>query len=462
MKILLIRPNHTGMKAVSYISFPMSLLYVGSHRKDAVRILDLQMIDVAPDWSTIEEHTKRWNPDVYGINALGIHYKHVKQLAEVLKKQWDAPIVVGGPLGTYSHQIVLEKTKVDYCVVGEGERVDFSALNGSRVIQGPDANIADFIPDYSLVDIERYAQPLMGNIYLPMRHLKVPLRKARQMEIISGRGCPYNCGYCSRPFKKRIKFRSVETVKEEVSWLKRKHDIKIFTILDEMTIMKMHEERSMLLMEALQELDINWICNVRVDQINRRLLRKAKQAGCLTMFAGIESGSDLILKNMNKGVTAKQNEEAIRMSFEEDVPLITPAILGYPGETQETIDETVGMFKRVGHPGLKVRFLGLLPGSPVYEQYRHKIEDEEKHLESLGEGGMFEVRINLSDMTDEDLKAALPETLKRLWRNYLWYLAKHPWRLIKSLRYRDFFNPVYFWWDQWKRPTDYSKASKGK
>ena len=478
-RILLIRPNHTQDKKNNYATFPSGLAYVASvliKRDYTVNITDLTLEDV--NYDNLAERVKRFNPDIIGISAMSFEYAQVRKLSSYLKKIIPCKIILGGPI-VFNYDLILRKIDVDICVIGEGELTivdlleNLSSLaevksiayrdNGQIIRTAPRELIRDLdaipFPAYELFDMDKYSRLLIKDAYISHKYL--PKKKVhRKMSLEASRGCPFACDFCSKLFR-TTRRRSADRVIEEIRYLKERYDIDVFGFYDELFFS--NKDAVYEFCQKIRPLEVGWHAMFRVDTVDRESLEMLKKSGCLEITFGVESGSDKILKNMNKKTTSSQIEETLKNALE--IGLLTDAsfILGYLGEDKDSVQDTIDLLKRVGYPGIRFRYITAYPGSLLYDRCIENglIENEEAYLESLGDGtGPYRCRINFTKFTDEELTALLPETTTKILRNYLIYLLKHPNYLFKYLTRKDFMNPVYYYYNRWFHPTNYDKASK--
>jgi radical SAM superfamily enzyme YgiQ (UPF0313 family) len=461
------------------VTFPSGLAYIAAVLKNkgyTVSVIDLTLEDV--NYDNLADRIRKFSPDIIGISALSYEYIQVKKLSSFLKETISCKIVLGGYI-IQSYEIVLKNTGVDICVVGEGELTivdlleNLSSLDKVRGIAYKDKEkvvlntgrepIKDLdsipFPAYELFDIDKYSEYLMNNIYTSQKFLPKKERH-RKMTLEGSRGCPFACDFCSKIYRTSRR-RSVSKVIEEIKYLKEQYDIDIFGFQDELFFFNKEEVYEFC--QKIKELGVSWYAMLRVDTVDRERLKMFIDSGCLTVGFGVESGSEKILKNMNKGIIPLQIEKILKEALKIGMPLEISFILGYPGENRETIEDTINLLKRVGYPGTKFRYITPYPGSALYNRSIKdgRIANEEKYLESLGDGtGPYRFRINFTDFTDNELTDLLPETAKKIMRNYLIYLLKHPKYLFRYLMYKDFMNPVYYYYNRWFHPTNYDKAAR--
>lgn len=480
-RVLLIRPNHTQDKKDTYVTFPLGLAYIGAvllKNGCKVQVIDLTLEDV--NYDNLAERVKGFNPDIIGISALSFEYAQVRKLSSYLKKIIPCKIILGGTI-VFNYDLILRKIDVDICVIGEGELTivdlleNLSSLaevksiayrdNGQIIRTAPRELIRDLdaipFPAYELFDMDKYSKLLMNDAYISHKYL--PKKKVhRKMSLEASRGCPFACDFCSNLFR-TIRRRSADGVIEEIRYLKERYDIDIFGFYDELFFS--NKDAVYEFCQKIRPLEVGWHALFRVDTVDRESLEMLKKSGCLEITFGVESGSEKILKNMNKKVSPAQVENTLRDALEVGLPVDMSLILGYPGEDKDSVHDTIDLLKRIGYPGIRFRYITPYPGSPLYNRCIENglIENEEAYLESLGDGtGPYRFRINFTKFTDEELTALLPRTTKRILRNYLIYLLKHPGCLCRYLTRKDVMNPVYYYYNRWFHPTNYDKAAKRK
>lgn len=475
--ILLIRPNSTGDKKDTYITFPLGIGYIAAvlqKEQYNVSVIDLTIEDV--NYEELKNRIKALCPDIIGISALSYSYAQVKKLAAYLKSFLSCKIILGGHLADHSCEMVLNKTAVDICVIGEGEETIVDLLKninkldavdgiaykkyGEVITTYPRVPIMDLdtipFPAYELFDIEQYIK--LDDVYLSKKHIKKGVHKKMSME--AGRGCPFNCHFCSKIFTK-VRKRSVDHLISEIKFLQEKYGIDTFWFQDELLFS--NKKYIFEFCDKIKEMEIGWYGNARINTVDEEIIKKAKENKCLEVAYGVESGSSTILKNMNKKITPTQIVKTLTDSIKIGLPFDMGMILGYPGENNQTILETVNLFKKIGYPVLRFRYITPYPGSELYDMCIKDglIKNEEEYLISLGDGtGPYRFRINFTDFPDQRLRELLKETTDKTFKNYIIYLLKHPHKLIYRIFQRDLMNPLYVLYNRVKNPTNYDKARK--
>jgi radical SAM superfamily enzyme YgiQ (UPF0313 family) len=191
--------------------------------------------------------------------------------------------------------------------------------------------------------------------------------------IITSRGCPYSCIYCTahQYYGKKLRLRSAENVVDEMAECLEKHHIRNFTMWSDT-----FNQSKKFVMEVCEEIKkrgmeqkIRWMANSRVDHVDAEVLAEMRSSGCIGVSYGVESGVDEILKNMKKGADAQQAREAVRLTKAAGIEVLTHIIFGLPGETRETINKTIRYVKEM---------------DPDYAQFYCAIPFPKTELEELG------------------------------------------------------------------------------
>lgn len=456
MKIGLIHVFYSYDKEKNMRPFPFGIGYIAGYimqKGHRVEILDLNATYLKKQ--EIISALKKMSCDIFGISSLSGGYTYTKNLIEIIKQYLGTPVIVGGPLGTHSSEIVLNNTKADICVIGLGEETTYNILQnlnnlksvpgifykdsmGNIIKNAPGTQSSlDKLPwpAYEIVPMENYiwcgASPDMDS----KRKFKKGMRIA---QMITGRGCPMGCNFCSKVIGRHFMLRSIDNLIEEIKYLIKTYNINGVSFRDELYLVD--KKRAYELASRLKSLGIIWMGQARVDKVDFELVKHMKKCGCTSLGFGIESGSPKMLKLMNKGQTVEQIERAVKICQKLDMDMKVQLIMGYPGEDSETISETIGLFKRLGHPGRRFHLVTPLPGSTLYEDVvsRGIIKDEEQYLHALSkrDSGFSKglPLVNLTQFSDQELYRLKLDTERIIEQNYRVYLHKHPLIMFKYLR----------------------------
>ncbi len=454
MNIVLINPRFgpVGDEApISSAVFPYGLAHVAQALIDVgnhVKIYDPFADE--PDTQSVEADIVDFDADWIGITAMSTQYAQLEWLVELIrnKQQVKTPkIMLGGLLPTYSYQTVLEHLPVDVCVIGDGvitapkiigeqrenwkdiPGVAFKDSEGETICTGPGEFVEDLdslpTPPYDLFNMDRYCR---GRLWIDDPTIKERYRAGVEapkkiMTVLSAWGCPYKCKFCSRSTD-RARMKSVSALIKEIEHLKENYAIEAVHFVDELLFI--NKKRGLELAEAIAPLDLLWDAQARVNTIDAELCAAVKNSGCTALGLGIESGSDKILQAMNKkGASRKKNIDAVQAAEGAGLLVRLQLIMGYPGETPETLRETVSLFKEIHHPGRRFALILPLPGSELYDKCREegRIQDEHEYLLTICRGyGGEDFFMNFMNMPDQDVLALKRSAEKTMERNYLLHL----------------------------------------
>jgi radical SAM superfamily enzyme YgiQ (UPF0313 family) len=441
MNVLLIQPPHKGR---SPSLFPIGIGYVAKSLMDIgckVDILDIHAEGIDKD--EVCKRIAKLKTDLVGINAFSTQYKYIRWLAPEIKRCTKVPIVLGGPLATHNSELVLKNTDVDICVVGEGDITikDLVKEEDLHRVKGicfkEDGQVINNPPREEIVDLDG-----IGLIPYEIFHMDVYFRyirlwggnAKRVINLITSRGCPYNCNFCSRTFQ-GVRYRSINNVVSEIKVLKGKYNIEGILFNDELVIAC--KKRAYELCEEMMKIGVQWGCQGRANLVDPKLLKTMKKAGCVYVGYGIESGSQKVLNNMNKKVTVEQDKKAIIDTLKAGMVPVAQMIFGYPGEDVRTVQETIDFYNEVHYspptPEYKPAELNLitpLPGSSLYDYciQSGKILDEEEYLLKIEKGydRGCPLLVNFTDFPDDELLRLKDETEEIIYTNYRKYLRRHP------------------------------------
>ncbi len=360
MNVLLISPpTISAVKSVvGTTGPPLGLAYLASMIREEhdVRIVD----SLAEDFSheDIEKIIKEYDPDVIGITSTTSMIPDAYAVAKMAKRiNENVKVIMGGPHVTFAPDKTFEECPyVDFIVRGEGEitfKELIDALEKNRDpsnILGLSINMGNKVknnpPRPLIKDVDTIPMPSYD--LLPME--KYQADGVRFGTVITSRGCPFNCAFCSSSlqFGKRWRGHSDSRVIEELRYLYEKYRIREIEFLDD--TFTLNRKRAMRIAKRLREegLDISWSGSSRVDIFTDELAQAMKKSGCHTIFFGIESGSQKTLDFIGKGITPEQSISAVKKAKKHGIRALGAFVIGFPEETKEDIEKTIKLSKKVG------------------------------------------------------------------------------------------------------------------
>lgn len=320
---------------------------------------DVNLIDsVINNYSNedVVDLLKKYKPDIIGVSFGTQNRFYAFDLIRLIKNNFpNTPIVAGGPHPTLTADDILKNIpEVDIVVRGEGELTTFDLVKTIDE-KGDLKNVLgiSFRAEDSRIIHNNNREPIqdLDSLPMPARDL-LPIDKYRQTiplsdkictSIISARGCPYNCVYCStaEQWGHRIRHRSADNIIKEIKHLMSNYKLDGVGFFDD--VFTMDKNRVIEFCKKLidSKLNISWWCEVRANTIDEEIISWMKRAGCVHISMAIESGSEKILKNIKKAITIEQALEATRIIKQAGIKLKIFFMHSLPGETYEDIKKTV-------------------------------------------------------------------------------------------------------------------------
>jgi magnesium-protoporphyrin IX monomethyl ester (oxidative) cyclase len=421
MKILLIKPPltlTTGFRGIAGFYPPIGLGYIASallfeghdvtildagiekwnkinDRYDGVKYLGMS-------WDDITERVKKENPDVVCISVLTVECINALLVAKAVKKaNPNIKVIAGGPHVCVRPEETLRDPNIDFVVIGEGEITVASLVdvlengrsllkhvkgiyykdNENNIIKNeprpPIQNLDLHFPAWYFMHMEKYFKAIT---YLQgSRSLK-----ERSVGIVTSRGCPFGCVFCSIKLVMGRNFRprSPENVIAEIEYLVNTHNVKHISFEDDN--LTFDKKRINLICDMLIEKGLNkkitWDTpnGVRADTLDEDLLIKMKKSGCIEIWVAPESGSQYVVDNLiGKHLDLQTVEDVVTICKNIGIKCWCFFVVGIPGETKEQIEETVQFAN-------KMRLLGAEPSCgvalPYYGTNLYKIAREKGYL----------------------------------------------------------------------------------
>jgi len=361
---------------------PLALTYIAGYLKKYD--IPVSVIDITPENISLEEFAeiiKKKNPKIVGIYAnVPLVMKAVKVAEAVKAVGKDIKVVVGGHQATALARESLEAFSCfDVMVIGEGEQTMLE-LVGELEKDLPDPHKINGIAfrenNKVVITPKRALISDLDSIPFPARELinfsnYRPATKAYYSNpfatMITSRGCPYHCVFCAYG-KGTCRLRSPQNVIEEIGGLVQKYKIKSILFYDDTLTFDKERLTEICGLIIKNKFNINWTCYSRVNAADFDLLRKMKEAGCRLISYGAESGSQRMLNIMKKGTTIEQIKKAVEFTKKAGIQTSASYVLGIPGETSESINETIEFAKRLNTTYAHFNMVTPWPGTELYEQ----------------------------------------------------------------------------------------------
>ncbi len=418
--------------------FPIGFAYIATAISNAgfdCEILDLDVLRLSDE--DLEVQIKNAEFSVVAMGCIVTGYKYIKKICELIKKYHDVPIIVGNSVATSIPHILLNKTKADIGVIGEGDITIIELLSALRdnnsiedvkgiyfkkngkVIFTEERDLIKSLDDipfinYGLFDMIVYIERFKLNIPEPYP-MEFDMIKA--LPINTARGCPFQCTFCFHVFRgKKYRHRSVENIVKEIEMLKEKYGLNYVQFADELSLFSKKQAEELADFFIKKKIKIFWTADCRAGFLKENdieLARKLKLAGCVSLGYSLESADETILKAMDKQIKITDFEIQTKILHEAGIIPVTSIVIGYPQETPETLQKTFDCCLKCNiYPS--TGYLLPQPGTPMYDLAIEMsiIKDEEEYLLKIGDRQDF--TINFTKMSQEVIESITKKNLMKI------------------------------------------------
>ena len=390
------------------LAMPMGSLYLSSYLKahndvGKIELLDFpRQFDKLTSYSSIDEFAKEETmryadskPDIIAISLLfSASHPFFDLVLKISKEIWPKALtVVGGLHATNCPKYLLKYESIDYVVLGEGEialskMVKQYASNEQISVRGvydksnikmsqpllladgaEDLDILP-LPDWELIDMEAYAKGGFRN--------NVAGFVAKSATIITTRGCPLKCTFCSAHtvHGRKVRYRSAEKVLEEIKLLNKRYGISIFTPADD--FFTANKQSTLKILRGMKHLDIpdiemQFTNGVNINSMDEEILDSMIDVGVRIITLALESGSEYVQKNIiKKNVNLRKAKELVLLCRRKGITTLCNVIFGFAGETKELMEETADYIRTLGSDWYAIIIAAPLIGTELYEQFLEK------------------------------------------------------------------------------------------
>ena len=334
-----------------------------------------------PIWQEIKNKIIAFAPDLVGITMLTANYAAARNIARIVKSiNENIKVVVGGAHPTLDPEGTLAVNEFDYVVRGEGEFALLELAGGSEMEQ-----IRGLSFRQGSLPVHNEKRPFIEDLdTLPFPERNSFLNDTNHLElgyVVTGRGCPFACAYCASPqlWQRTFRLRSVPNIMAELEYLKANHGSKMIHFADD-TFTASKSRTGELCQQIIdRKLDIQWVCDTRVDRLDEKLLSLMKKAGCIRIKIGVESGSDRMLKKIRKAFTTENVRKAVRLIKKCEIPLTVYLMTGFPGETDEDLKQTIAFARELDADYYSLSVLAPYYGTEIWkmaEESGRKLDKE--------------------------------------------------------------------------------------
>jgi anaerobic magnesium-protoporphyrin IX monomethyl ester cyclase len=386
-KILLICPSgvmgafsnsklNVAVPKIPYLSLAMiaSPLLAKGHE---VQLLDLSLC-LDPKKS-LASKLKKFNPNFVGITFTTTLFNEASEISAIIKScNKNITIIGGGAHASSLPEETLKHSDIDIIVIGEGESTFLDIISQKKLeqIEGIAFKKAGAItrnknrkllenlddlpfPAWEIFDIKKYHSP------------RLTAKKSPVGPLETSRGCVAGCTYCNKSvFERRFRAKSKDRVIKDIEH-NLKHGFKEIHIYDDCFSTNITRAKDICDEIIKRKLKFSWNLSngIRVDTIDEDLFRKMKKAGCYRVSFGVESGSQQILNNIKKGTNLSQLRTAFKLARKTGIETIGFFMIGLPGDTKETIKQTISFAKELKPDIPKIGITIPFPGTQLYHEW---------------------------------------------------------------------------------------------
>ena len=361
---------------------PLSLATLASFLRDRHDVIIIDAIAEGMDLAALLKALEARKPDfvIASISTPTIH-EDLRVLKQVRERS-GARIAIFGVHATYFSQELIQEPYIDYVLLNDPESaavqiasgveeglegVVYRNKNGQviRTPSGPGRAASFRIPAWDLVDLSKY---------------KIPIKGKKYVLVITARSCPFNCSFCVVPYYsgRAVRYREIPEVIDELKSVSAYVE-DVFFHTDLFTFKK---DYVLKLCEAMirEKLNLHWICNSRVDTFDEEMAEAMKKAGCWMVSFGIESGSQKVLDLCGKKITLAESRAAVAAARAKGLLTIGHFVLGFPGETEETLRQTLRFSREINPDFVEFYIATPFPGSRLFDQMKQDLRLDWKDI----------------------------------------------------------------------------------
>jgi len=344
---------------------PMGLLSLAAQAREAghdVHVLNL----FAFAWQDIEQIIKATAADLFGLSCFTQNRRGTVMMADLIRHLHpNTHITIGGPhASALPHEMLTHCSAIDTIVIGEGEQTLMEII--SRIENGK-ATCGIAGTAWNTGDGPHSAGP--RKLIDDLNCLVPPTRYFDDHIVLSARGCPWDCSFCasSTLWGRGCRTHSAAYVLDMLETLVQEHGQRAIAFKDE--TFTANRQRALDLCQGIRERKLNlaWSCDTRADVLDAELLRAMRTAGCQRISLGVESAAPNILKRLNKNITPAAVQTATRLARRVGLPIRYYMIVGSPGETMATLQQSLKFVREAGPSEAIFNPFTLLPGTREWE-----------------------------------------------------------------------------------------------
>ena len=419
LRILLIYPYplENRLQADDVNVVPIGLWYIAAVLKENGHHVEvLNWYDMKNRTSDMERELARKRPDVIGCSILNANRWGGIEIARIAKKiDPEVKVVFGGPTPTYLWEHFLTHfSEIDMVVIGESEQ-SFPGL--IECLSAGDSRGIEKVGGIAFRKGGKIIRTAEGDRMEHLDELPNPSKYFSYQHLASSRGCVNKCTFCASPsfWKRRIRTHSPDYFVDQMELLVRK-GVSFFYVSDDTFTINRDRVISICKKILQRKLKIAWYAISHVNYVDDEILYWMRKAGCIQISFGVESGSEQIRKRLRKDITNDEIRKAFKLTRKYGILARAYVIYGCPGETWETIQETIDLIHEIKPLSVVFYILDIFPGTALYDDMIQRLQlSDDIWLEDIEDIMYWETDPALS----KDLVLSFGEALRADYHRHL-------------------------------------------
>jgi radical SAM superfamily enzyme YgiQ (UPF0313 family) len=346
---------------------------------------EVQMLDnylMQQSTEEVQQLVLALQPSIVGITCGSATYKKCVETAKAIKQVVpNCKVIVGGWHASYMPENLLETSEIDYAVMGEGECAitELASFIMKEDYLGASSVAGIACRSSSGVIKNKPTFLNMDELPFPARHLlplekydrNIEFLKAKPADVMSiSRGCTFSCGFCetTKLWGNINRQFSSKRVLSEVNDLVTKYGTRGIYFINDNFTMRKNQTAEFCDLLIKNNLDLEWVCDTRVDLVDQEILIKMASAGCKTIWFGIESGSQKVLNHINRQISLEQIEKAVKLCRKASIQVACSFMIGMPSETKEDLMASYRFADKLNADWCQFNVFIAYPDSPLWRE----------------------------------------------------------------------------------------------
>ncbi len=374
MRILFVNP---GMERYTrQVSFPLGLMSIASYLQANGHTV--KIIDRTIKTTNFKKELEIYAPDIIGFSLISMKAFTDAEKLTKQAKEYGAKVVWGGAFVSLAVEFTFNNIDIDFLSIGEGEATWLELVNdlqnggdgksvaglaykeNGEIIYTPERDFIDLsiLPpiDFTLVEVDKYLGAMYG--------------AKRTALLYMSKGCYGECTFCfNKKFHKRCcRLRPIETFLQEVKYLAENHGVDCIYFADELWCKTKKDVEFQCKAFIESGLGFKWVVQTRAGYFDKEAFQMMKDAGCIAVDFGIETGSRTMMEKIKKGLPYDKIPTSFQYCNEVGIISLANFIIGFPDETEEQLRETIAMAKSINSTQQTFFFFMPGPGSELYQE----------------------------------------------------------------------------------------------